>query len=283
MRPLQLGQALDFRNRFAFPAGRKAGFDPNHFVCSGLTNFFSAVPVGDSYQDMVTGQFGTPINNNIRSTINAVIGPAPSNFNTAFTWVTFTGKPAVSFASETFGIIFSTLTSSTSWLFSNSDSGNAGDTPVVQPNGANEVSLNRWASNNDNYNSGTFSSFLTVNTPFLLILTNSSVLDSSICYLVNLLTGQVVSDTAGYAATNGASNGHYVIGTSPNTGLYAQGQVAAVMYAEGYLSQSAALKWASDPWSFWYPRREQAFVGISAPPPSSFKPYWAYRSNITIN
>lgn len=106
----------------------------------------------------------------------------------------------------------------------------------------------------------TITSSIAVNTPFFFAVSQSlsaatAATQTYVGVAVNLLTGQIYTGSGSQGAFSvGARNGTYNIGSRGGGSLPAAASIACVMASDSFTSLPELVKWAADPWSFWYPK-----------------------------
>ena len=241
----------------AYPAGVAPGFDPTHVAAgrgpNGAFNF-SCVSSGGSQINLLSGKPGTATGSNagVDARIGAVTKYTGATNVTTFPYTTTSLGSTIPI---TFGCIgsFTALTTGANtavYLSTVTNTGigilNAGSVFYMAWGGAN-VSTTIAAG---------------ANVPYFFAA--SSMGGLTINYVVlRFDTGQVYTFQSGATGPGSAGDGNLYIGNRGGIRVW-QGGISAAMAQPVYLSMPQLLQWASDPWSFWYPRRQYNYVGAAA-------------------
>lgn len=243
------------RNPLLFPAGVRPGFNPKHpaLGSKGVCRW-STVAVGTTHQNVLNGNVGTSAGSLTTST-RRLIGPAThyvdgclSTFNalpttTPAVGVTFAAIIEIAvLTGGQFGLKV-IATDPTGWCFFH-------DT-VSHSLGLCSIG------SGDNIVSGLA---LTTDTPYFCVVSSSTA--GTFFIVRNLLTGATASTTATASATinNGTS---YVVGDFHVGSSSIDGYIATTAFISGACGAQNTLKWAKDPWSFWYPTRDD-LIGVTS-------------------
>lgn len=260
MVPLQLGQALDFRSRLGFPAGRAPGIDPSHVAMKGLLRW-SGIARANTFVEIINGGLGT-VNGSPTGKVDGSIGPA---FNTTTTadCATFTGRSTATDANFTQAAIFRAAGINTGFQTYIADTNFAHTLFSAQSFGGNVANGNLTINTTGNTNTWFVSTIIPVNgVPYFAAVSCNGAVANFVATRLDtgqILTSAIVSTIAGIA-----SNGTYSIAGNNVFNQNAQGPVSAAMFSTAFLSMQELVQWAADPWAFWFPRREQEFVGKAA-------------------
>jgi hypothetical protein len=179
--------------------------------------------------------------------------------------VTYTGQTTVIDSTFTFAGIFKGVGATIDGPLFTTSSGVSGIAFYFNSNTLNVTNFS---------NNLTMVSGLSPQIPYFIALSVTSQ-TTGYCVVVNLLTGKTTTTTAsGSYGTLSAPNGTYYI----NFDVFADpfnAYIAAIMYSAGSISQSALQQWATDPWSYWYPRKKYSIVGMAAAAAGAlFRPSW---------
>lgn len=265
--------ALRNPNPLGFPGGILPGLDRTHPAAGAITRF-STVNVGGFPVNLVNGTLWTLAAGTATAGIQGRIGPWGLGAGTA-------GSPATTYFTQslgtqtdtnaTVGAIFYVpgVTGSTTYLIDNSTGIGLrinSTTSVVLTKS--EASTTAW----------TIPSLVN-NNPYFLAASVFLNASGTVNYvLVDLLTGKTVSTSAAQAKTPSAANATWQI-YSTATDAGQNRSIACLMQSNAFLSVPQLLQWATDPWAFWYPRRQLYTVGATA---AAFKAYWAANTNLPV-
>jgi hypothetical protein len=213
----------------------------------------------NNFNNLRSGAPGTR-NGTITSGVNGTVGPVVITADSSVNNITFTGNPAVQDLVQTVAMICIPTT--------------VGSFCVTSSDGTNGVGIGNFGASNWGYSTsaGSFNDTgisMTLNVPtFVAISINASVANFVVC---NLATGKIQTAILGGITQAGAGNGTYFL-LGDNNGDVGAVQIAAFMFSAGsLLSLNDSTYWASDPWSFWYPKTfvEQPLVGQSFVAPAA--------------
>lgn len=243
----------------ALPVNRfSPGYDASHIaaqkcVCSGIST-------GSGFFDLINGgKVGANSGATVASSMDGALGPS----------VNYTGTTALTTITPTFGthatgnpytwaaVFRRTASPSASGGVLTISSSAAGNGPSllmsaaallqVTVNGATAISTGVTA---------------TLNVPFFFVASCASIPANTgsftaIWAITNLATGQLFSGSGSSGTTNngGGALTAISVGSRPTADRVSGSSIAAVMHGNTFLSQYQLLKWAADPWSFWYPAR----------------------------
>lgn len=248
------------RNRLAYPAGFRPGYDPVHIASNAVR--LSVVPRGPAWVDLLTGKVSSSTGNT-NSGIYHPLGPFAEQNGSAALSYTISGQPT-SEASITFAaIFFSTSPATNQIMISNSTAGfNQFSFGVF----SNQTTLNMI-----NVAGNTSGLTVTANVPYFGAA-SCNVSSGKINFvLTDLISGKVTSSTSTNVQTINSGNGTAAICAEASASSYLRGKQAAAMYSGAFMSLQSLLQWANDPWSFWYPSAPQSVFGVSAV--STFTPF----------
>ena len=229
---------------FAYP-GDQASYNQKHPVGGGAR--FSAVAFnGANFVNLLNAKPGSGVGS-ISGVTRSDIGPAVNFTSGATDKVQFSGQSTTTDADCTIGVIckFTTI-GSFQYLFSAGSGGSgtafAGNNfiPQLVQFGGSTI--------------GTAQDHIVAGVPMFLAVSKTGTSVANFIS-VNLLTGKTLFEVV---ATPGAStgvNGTYNVGSAPNGGSPAIGDIAALMFSSRYHPLGVLQRWAADPWSFWYPSK----------------------------
>lgn len=240
------------RNPLAYPVGCKPGFDASHVA--GAQVKFSGVATPGNFIDVGSGGKGT-ISGTPTTGVHGQLGPV-INFPSG-AYATFPGHSAIVYPSITIAAIFSVDSLTTfQYIFSNS-TGGTGLSLIVDTTF--KLAINNWETTRL-----VSSLAIAAATPYFAVVSQNGTTSTQFL-LMDLRSGKVLVETqaAGLAVPTSLS-GSYLVSAAPNTGSHLLGNVAAAMYSGIYLSLPTMLAWAADPWSFWYPDRNDAWIAAQA-------------------
>ena len=256
--------SIPFRNPLAYPAGVAMGIDLSH-PAAGAT-LWSIAATGNGLISVLQGtrRTGTVA----PSYAPSIIGPAGL----------FSGGNVDQFSNVPFAagvttftiaaiILPTSLTGNTNVF--NYGSGGTG-VGILSVSGALRVDYPGVG----NVTSGIS---MTNNVPQAVFISRNAVPNTNFV-IANLQTGQVITATSGSATAGVAPATRLDIG---NGGFgFWTGYIACCMFSARYLSMPELLKWAADPWSFWYPRRPSYNVAAAAA--GGAFPWWAVDNNLGV-
>ena len=270
--PLIVPQRGILRNPLAYPAGIAPGFDPTHVAAKGISagRGFSGVSLGGNFISLLNDARGTIVGSPT-AVIDGTIGPATNCVASA--WVQFAGQSTAVDASATIGVIYTpTSVGSTQFLFESGGTNNTGWGIFQNP----QIVLIAGSVNTQDVIDTTAQ---VAGVPYFVgvSMSGNSTLNAVI---VNLQTWVIRSKSAALAFTSVAGNGTYEVGGNTAFATASLAKISAVMYAPSFMSMSQLLAWASDPWSFWYPRKQtySYFSPPAAPTTAAVRRYVPYRN-----
>lgn len=237
------------RGPYAFP-GTNPAFDPAHPLSAGCR--FSGVAHSGGFVNLLSGRAGTKVNGP-SNVIDGALGQAINSVSSTDGY-NFSGQPTTNDTSVTFGGFFRWTASGTSILLQSS-SGVSGIAfgPITT---GNQLCF-FFDGGTGNPISTPLVSFA-VGTPYFVAMScynagGGNFNSSAVC--VDLLTGKTYSGNNTTASTGPvAPNGTCMVANGNGGFRSARGNVPAVMFNAVYTPLQGLLKWAADPWSFWYPR-----------------------------
>ena len=225
-----------------FPAGRLPKFNQGHVAASGCR--LAAVPIGNTFFDLVTGKAGTA-NSSPTTAMSGWIGPSvnftsSSTMNVSFGGMSTANDTLVTIAciivlnaSGVFESYVSTSGTNTGWRLG-LDQNNSFGMEIIQ--GGVAVILSNTT--------------LTANVPYFLAASTTGAAANFV--IKRLDNGALISAQTAYGSSPSAPNGTYLIGNGNSTG--AQSNIAAAMIGTGsFLTPTQLVQWSTDPWSLWYP------------------------------
>src|SRR5665647_153897 len=233
----------------AYPAGVAPGFDPAHPASNGI--FFSGVATGKNFRNILTG--GNSVNVGSPTAFNGAFGPmaASANFTNAGNDFAY---PSTVWNTQTLAAILvcdSVSLAAVRTILATSETAGTGfrltcSSAAVPIATANSVSITPSLP------------AMIAGVPYFYAMSVKLGATGTPwnAVLTNMGTGQVYNSTgtstinpAGAAGPNFQINGT----ASANTALF--GKIAAAMHNTNIMSMADLLRWAQDPWSFWYPDR----------------------------
>jgi len=259
------------RQRLIYPAGFAPGFDPSHPAAVGIgkSRGLSAIAATGNFINLLTGIPAVPLHGDSTVTIRE-IGPT-ANIPASGDNGSWAGNSTVNATSATMAAIWFPLdTTGFNTLVSNSTTG-VGTQLIASQAGNGTVALNNWG----NTNWGATPSYVANAPHFVAISGNPS---ASAGVTINLQTG-LVNVSTGSSGTPTVGNGTYTSGSVANGGSTTQLYLAATMWSPSYTSLEDLLKWAADPWSFWYPRSpltqtSKVGISVSGAAQTPYQPYF---------
>lgn len=254
-------------NPFVYPASTSPGFDAKH--PASLNCKFSGIASNADIINLFTGSAGT-IAGAPAASIGGNLGPGVSY--TGSTDESVFSFPTTAFTAWTFGAIVkvtSFLSSGAMVMITNNNAANAEGMFFAITTGTFSV----WSGS-----TSISSTFIpSLNVPYFCAASFSSAAPVDFV-LTNLNTGQIRSATIANSTAVTVGSGGLYIGnrgtTRPLNGL-----LAAAMLSNSRVPLNSLLMWAADPWSFWYPRSNQYFVGVTS---AAFNSFWADNNNVVI-
>lgn len=239
---------LPFKRGLIYPGGNP-GFDPSHVASAGMAAGHALSAIACANGLMVNLLNGAPgINGNSGTAtgiIDSFMGPSTVfGFPGVAREINFVA-PNVSDSLETIASIFS-------W------SGQASQVTIFNAGngGSQNVALYLTAAGLlSAYSTGAHSSTLSVvaNVPYFAAASFKNGQAGPVV-LKRLDTGAIFTDTiADIGPMSANSGGKYLVGND-GFGNQFYGKIVAVMYAPTFMVLPDLVKWADDPWAFWYPR-----------------------------
>ena len=225
---------------FAYP-GTSPRLDTSHFAARGIQ--FSGIPFGAGFISLATGGLLTKAGSPTSKVLSS-IGPTAvfAGGGTTDAW-RFTGN-STNFTSSTVAamILFDSI-STNQFIFANA-------------NNSTGLALNVAGTGNLQWTmfgvvARSSGILLSAGVPYFVIASQNT---GAIDFLAMRLDNGVIATASTASGTPAAPNGTYQIGNGPATTTPIIGQIAAVMFSSEYMSPQMQRQWASDPWSFWYPR-----------------------------
>jgi hypothetical protein len=257
---------IPVRNKLIYPAGATPGFDPTHPAAQGIVSGhgFAGVASNNGFANLVNGARGT-LNTSPTSGIIGAIGPGllcDSGNKSA----TFAGNLAANDTAFTVaGIVQHTSIGGNFYLLSNT--GTTGKGFYFGHSSSSQIS---FTFNGGGSTLGTPGLAYAANTPYFIA---ASAIQSGANYIFhsaikNLLTGAITTTATTQVSTGpaAASDGTYMVGNTPSGFQSLHGYIAAAMFAPSFLTRQQLLRWAEDPWSFWYPTSKRVYLVSSGAP-----------------
>lgn len=242
------------RTGLAYPAGIKAGFDPSHIAVQGQVTgrIFSAVAHNRNMVSLLRGLPGALGATAITFGMDGIAGPTAVFTDNSTTCTTgFSGHTTGTDAVCTMAYIGVFPSAPTATAVLNSS------------NASNRMAMGIVGGFYNVYVGTAFtdvSSGIPVLTGAPFFLCCSLRTGASNFVLVNLATGKVTTAISATAFTNNTTDGIFQVGANSqvnSTNL----NLSAVMYSPKSMNMSQLLKWAADPWSFWYPQQARSKLG----------------------
>lgn len=247
-------------NTLAYPAGVAPGFDPTHPAAAasmGYGHGFSGIASSGGITNILTGKSGTLVGAPTAKVL--AMGPTINFGGGASTdAVTFAGQSTINDTAITLaGIVVMDTNAGTTQSIIQNDFGSASGVGIRNNTGALQFYASSLGSN-----LSPFFCFV-VGVPTFFAVSVSGSLGTANFLSKRLDTGAVLtsSTTLAYSITR-APNGTYVVGNSTSANQGCGGSIGAVMFAPTFMSGQQLLKWADDPWSFWYPNANYFLQGI---------------------
>lgn len=235
-----------YRNPFAFPVGVRPSVDPSH-LATGTTLCYSGIAApGGGFINLLSGSKASKQSS--PTTVQTAIGPA-LNADTTTGWCT-DGSINPTVTTCTIAAILIPVTSvATGRIFIMTDTNT-----TVNISGIELPSLVlNFRTQGSAYSSGIT---LSLNTPYFVAGSFRSGNQNWV--VVNLKTGQIQTAANTTSLTMDSPSAPYAIGGNFSSARAAGAQIAAVMFsANRFLRPAQLLKWAQDPWAFWYPEVAQ--------------------------
>lgn len=240
------------QNPFAFP-NRRPGFDPSHPAAKGISPGvgFSAVAHSQGLVNLLTGKpptLGVSAVPNVIDSLGPCFAPTAATSNVG---ATFSGQRNGSDANAWVfaGIVRPTSTNSVELISAEDGSADfhvrVNATTGLDFEGASGGAIVSTAIN------------IVANTPYFVAVSGISTGSNNIFFLaVNLNTGAIQLNIVNDAVASGGAGTEVIISGGPSNSAAVSfgGRIAAVMWAPTCLRPGELLRWAQDPWSFWYPR-----------------------------
>jgi hypothetical protein len=252
-------------NPLQYPYGRPAGVDWSHPASNALV--FSAVPAGTlpNYVNLMDGSVGT---NNAGSNPSAptmkfdnVMGPTPTwgGIRTNTTNFTFANQPTGTLSRK---ITMAAIVSITSAAQLNTIVLGAGENTGAKNYRIFCNTVPNWRLDVAGINSYTFNGFASAVGKYFLAMSADTAAGNAAIVQVNLVNGKVNTQTitgtvlTGNAPTAGIT---VIAGDLPNSSAWVGG-ISACMFNYRFMSLPVLLKWAADPWAFWYPPKRHILM-----------------------
>lgn len=258
-------------NPLEYPAGCTPGFDPTHLAAASISAGYglSAIALGGSLVDVFTGIAGT-LNGTPLAAIDSRLGNAV-NMSTTTSTASFSGKVAQTDTGVTFALIlkFGTVGAFQGLI---ADSSSAGGWGIELANSA-EFSL--VTPGHNDLRSGLVP---VAGVPYFAVASGNNSAQNFL--LRRLDTGVVLTASTSAATTSNATNGTYVVGAYGNsTGGCKPIIAACAIIPNRFLTVTLMQVWASDPWSFWYPRNSQAQLAQGGILPQLRQSHFRFRTD----
>jgi hypothetical protein len=229
------------------------GFDPSHVAAQGIStgNGFSGISTSNGFISLLTGLPGSDGGVQTRK-LDGIIGRASNYVSGGYSNFAGQSSAAPSSSGTIAGVFRVNALSSIGVIFSSTGAGSGGYSLGYNTTTGNPYVFAQGA--------GQAISGLAMAAGIPYFLAASFSLSKTNFVLVSLNNGATLTDTQGTFGTAAASqSGTYEVGGNSNGGRSPNAIIAALMYAPGpLLSGSQLLQWASDPWSFWYPKEKDS-------------------------
>jgi hypothetical protein len=248
-------------NPLVYPAGRTAGFNPYHPAVRGMVRFCGVAGTGGTFYNLTPFRVGTKVGTTLpTTTIDGIIGPCYTSVAASAAEAEFAFTGTFSETTITMAAIFF-QTSATGAQFLISTNGGSTNTGVHLNLSSGNFTFTIPGVNDF------FSGFVgTIGHQYFYAasLVSTTLINHVI---VDLSTGKVSAITTTAGTPGAAVNQIIGIGNdiSANAGPFVGG-IAAAMYGAYSLSMNELLRWAADPWSFWYPNPDENWVGVTGRP-----------------
>jgi len=235
------------QNQLSYPAGLAPGFDSTHFAAKN-TRLSAVAMASGNFVNLLNGKFGT-LTGTPQGSFSS-IGPVKDFGNATTDAVLFPAGSSIADAAASVALIWMTdsnYPTGNSELFNNSNSSSGCSIWSSQGGSTLKVQNNSTAIYNTTIPQA-------ANTPYFACITFDGV-DNIYTVVVNLNTGAL------FTATNSASTAGQLrtpasniqIGNGWNDAAPASSKIAAAAFIGNPLGFGNMLKWAEDPWGFWYP------------------------------
>lgn len=242
------------QNELAYPAGVAPGFDPSHIALRGAISAFSSVAQGGTHINLRTGARGG-VGGSVTFGIDKDVGPSTITTAGGSALVSFVGNPTVAPPALTMAAIVKFSSGALSFYNCALAFGGTTNTsvwliwPQTQP-------LTFWV-NNATQIISTIGAVAT-GVPYFVIASGLS--GGAVNFLIkNLATGKVLTETVAASAVYSAPNGNIRVAANgfSNSGFGGLVAASAAIVSNDRLSVHEMRAWADDPWSFWYPQKDQ--------------------------
>jgi hypothetical protein len=257
------------RNLLAVPFGVKPGYDPSHPAVGRVTRFSGVAVAGGEFLNILTNKLGTRVGSPTVS-VNS-LGLTVNSADSTANYITFTGNPAVQDTIQTIAMICIPKVL-----------GNYCITSSDATNGIMILDVGGFWSVENGAGSGTATTIpIVLNVPVFVATSINATGTIRNMVVRRLDNGQLYATTGTNGPPQaGAGNGTYGIcgDTFGDAGSIA---IATWMFSAGKLMSMAELiRWAQDPWAFWYPQAldyPSLWVGSKPSLPWEFEPYSAQK------
>ncbi len=258
-------------NRLTYPGGRP-GFDPRHFIlqqfntpAAGQVFRGSIAAAGSSFVRLDASSGPPTVTGAFTSTVDPVLGQCINQVTTGAT--KWQGIAVGSILANTVGLTWGAI------FRCASTNGGTRQVLLVESNGSATglVILNSTIGLQDTNSFFSSTMAMTVGVPYFVCASCTfNPAGTGFMALTNLSTGQVTTQSiGGWTIGSGTNNTTILIfgdgGARTFCGNFAAGVVLRI-----FTPQAQLLKWAADPWSFWYPPTVRNILFSGVPGPSSF-------------
>ena len=253
---LQRPQIIRRRNPFVFPAGVAPGFDPTHVAGKAALSWCASYPLVN-----LVGGVGSFADSNLKWGLQpigpvAAVGSSTSNSG----GITFPPPGGLTSQNVTFAGIFEIdligypyQAAHIAWVTNGSSTCSFG----VSTNGS-VPSLSVLSSY---MSSPTGLPTLVLGHAYFAVVAFGAATSCNVV-VTDLMTGQIWTVISTANGANFTGSGIGVASSGNVTGSNKLG-IATSAVIPCAMSVPAMKRWASDPWSFWYPRRAHNLVGVS--------------------
>lgn len=276
------------RNPLVYPAGVTPGFDNNHVAARNVK--FSGICHAGGFINLLNGVRGAILSGTPTTAFDAQMGWGCDG-GTAQAYSFVGAVPAVLSDRVTMAAIFKYTDRGAGFsnrvLMADTNTGGTGvyffsdsaATPLTSFS-----TMSWWGGANITPPSSEEN--VLPNTPVLVIMSYDHGTTTT-----NFLTCKLGRITAGLNEMPGRIKYHVLSGSrgaasapdgtitvmGSSTGLSGtKNVVSACMYSHAFLSITEMLAWAADPWSFWYPNRDDNWIAAQA---AAGFPWWAVKNN----
>lgn len=257
----------------SYPSGLRPRFDSSHPLNAwvGSTRGISAVCVGINMIDLRSSKRGNVLQGTRTTKLSGHTGLGVT-FGGTNPLIGFTGRSAAIDTQFTYAAIFTmpAANAATMNIMFQDDSGAGGTQFTVD------------SSNKLNIGAGSLAVFnpaLVLGAPYFVIASligNGTTVNFA---ATRLDTGRIDVQTGSITPSgSGAPAGTYAIGNLTAGNAFSAGPFGGFLHSvynsPRYTSAAECFKFASDPWSLWYPSQiEKLIFGVASPPPAGYTPF----------